>query len=167
MDDAAGRDAAGRETAGHHAEEDAVIRRLDELTDLFTRRLLDDRVKREAIDTLRDELDRSRAGLAAEYLLPFVRGLALVVDRLDRYDGPDTGFVMSVRAELLDLLATHGVDEVPATGAFDPARHEAVGSRAEPDAPAGEVLELRRRGYVRGTTVLRPARVVVNAAEDR
>ncbi|MBO0826447.1 MAG: nucleotide exchange factor GrpE [Streptosporangiales bacterium] len=146
--------------------DDEVVRRLDELTDLFTRRLLDDRAKRETIDALRDELDHSRSGLAAEYLLPLVRSLALVVDRLDRYDGPDADFVTSVRAELLDLLATHGVDEIPAAGGFDASRHEAVGTRADDAAAPGEVLELRRRGYVHGATVLRPAQVVVNAAED-
>lgn len=146
---------------------DEVARRLDELTDLFTRRLLDDRAKRETIDALREELEHSRAGLAAEYLLPLVRGLALVVDRLDRYDGPDGGFVTSVRDELLDLLATHGVDEIPATGGFDASRHEAVGTRTDDDTPPGEVLELRRRGYLHGTTVLRPAQVVVNGREHQ
>lgn len=146
--------------------EDEVVRRLDELKDLFTRRLLDDRGKRETIDALRGELDHARGGLAAEYLLPLVRGLALVVDRLDRYAGQDTDFVVSVRAELLDLLATHGVDEIPAAGGFDASRHEAVDTRVEPDTAPGEVLELRRRGYVHGATVLRPAQVVVNTVED-
>ena len=147
------------------SDEDEIVRRLDELTDLFTRRLLDDRAKRETIDALRDELERSRAGLAAEYLLPLVRGLALVVDRLDRYDGPDVDFVASVRAELLDVLGTHGVDQIRVDGGFDPRLHEAVDTRADPNVPAGGVLELRRRGYAHGTAVLRPAQVVVNRPE--
>lgn len=142
--------------------DDEVMRRLDELMDLFTRRLLDDRQKRAAIDALQGELDLARQGLAAEYLLPLVREIALVVDRLDRYPGVDQEFTASVAAELVEALARHGVTEVPACGEFDPQTHEAVESVDRSDVPTGQVVEVRRRGFTHPGAVLRPAQVVVN-----
>lgn len=142
--------------------DDEVVRRLDELQDLFTRRLLDDRQKRSTIDALREELDHARQGLAAQYLLPLVREVALVVDRIDGYTGSDPEFASSVGDELLELLARHGVDEISTAGAFDPARHEAVDTTVRPELPDGAVVEVRRRGYAHATGVLRPAQVVVN-----
>ncbi|MGH3096644.1 MAG: nucleotide exchange factor GrpE [Streptosporangiales bacterium] len=144
------------EDAGHVD----VVNRLDELRDLFQRRLLDDRGKREAIETLREELRQAKDGPFREFLEPLIHGLALVIDRLDRYDGADPQFVRSVRDELLDVLARHGVTQVEAD-VFDPDRHEAVASAATGGAPAGRVVELRRRGFAHGSRVFRPAQVVV------
>lgn len=142
--------------------DDDVVRRLDELKDLFTRRLLDDRQKRATIEALQEELARVRQGLAAEYLTPLAREIALVVDRLDRYAGPDPEFASSVGAELVDLLDRHGVTEVPADGEFDPQRHEAVDTSADPELPDGRVVEVQRRGFAHHAAVLRPTQVVVN-----
>ncbi|WP_412539635.1 hypothetical protein R8Z50_27875 [Longispora sp. K20-0274] len=41
-----------------------------------------------------------------------LRSLARIVQRLDRYDGPDRGFVDTVRDELVEALAGHGVGRV-------------------------------------------------------
>lgn len=141
-----------------HAE---VVKQLDELRDLFQRRLLDDRGKREAIEALREELRQAKDGPFREFLEPLVHGLALVVDRLDRYEGVDWEFVGSVRDELLDLLARHGVTEVEGD-VFDADRHEAVASAVIDATPAGHVVELRRRGFAHGSRVFRPAQVVVS-----
>lgn len=143
-----------------------VVARLDELRDLFQRRLLDDRGKREAIEALREELRQAKDGPFREFLEPLVHGLALVIDRLDRYDGADPQFVRSVRDELLDLLARHGVTQIEAD-VFDPDRHEAVASAAFGAAPAGSVVELRRRGFAHGARVFRPAQVVVTTEQSR
>lgn len=145
--------------------DDDVVRRLDELKDLFSRRLLDDRQKRATIESLQQQLDQAQRGLAADYLLPLVRELALVLDRLDRYQGPDAEFAGSVGAELVELLDRHGVTEVPADGEFDPARHEAVDTATAAGVPAGRVVEVRRRGFAYGAAVLRPAQVVVSAED--
>jgi len=48
---------------------------------------------------------------------------------------------------------------------FDPARHDAVAARSDPDAPAGTVLEVTRPGYGEGDHQLRPAQVVVAEAD--
>ena len=49
---------------------------------------------------------------------------------------------------------------------FDPARHEAVGSVADPSAPAGTVREVVRPGYGDGPRQLRPVAVVVATAAE-
>ncbi|GIG60178.1 hypothetical protein Lfu02_45500 [Longispora fulva] len=41
-----------------------------------------------------------------------LRSLARIVHRLDRYDGPDRGFVGAVRDELVEALAGRGVGRV-------------------------------------------------------
>ena len=152
------------EPAGERAGELAEItRRLDELTDLFVRRLSDDRARRAAVAELSEKLHQAELGPFRQYLQPFVHGLALVVDRLDRYEGADPEFAASIRAELLELLASHGVRQVAVGDAFDPAGHEAVEVRHDPDAPAGAVLEVRRAGFAHGSWAFRPAQVVVNA----
>ena len=143
-----------------------VLRRLDELTDLFRRRLQDDRDKRRLIERLDERLSQAEAGPFRQYLHPFVNGMALVLDRLDRYRGPDPEFVASVREELLQLLGMHGVTEVPVSGPFDPACHEAVDVREAPGAPPGTILEVHSRGFAHGSWVFRPARVVVAAARQ-
>ncbi|MGH3239451.1 MAG: nucleotide exchange factor GrpE [Spirillospora sp.] len=139
-----------------------VLRRLDELTDLFRRRLQDDRDKRVLIEKLGERLSQAESGPFRQYLHPFVSGLALVLDRLDRYAGPDAEFIASLQAELLQLLSLHGVNEVPVSGAFDPSRHEAVGVREAPGTPPGTVLEVYSRGLAHGSWVFRPARVIVS-----
>ena len=53
-----------------------------------------------------------------------------------------------------------------ALDAFDPARHEAVGTVSDPRAPAGTVLHVVRPGYGVGERQLRPAAVVVASRDD-
>jgi molecular chaperone GrpE (heat shock protein) len=64
------------------------------------------------------------------------------------------------------FAASAGVEMIFEEGVpFDPRIHEALVNRS-PDSPALEVLEVIQPGYVRDGTVLRPAKVVVGAAED-
>lgn len=144
-------------------EDGELARRLDELADLFTRRLSDDRARRLAVEELAERLRQAELGPFRQVLHPFVHGVALVIDRLDRYQGPDPDFAASIRDELLDVLERHGVREVSVQDGFDPASHEAVDLRHDPDQPPGAVLELRRTGFAHGGWVFRPAQVVVNS----
>jgi molecular chaperone GrpE (heat shock protein) len=144
-------------------EFEEVARRLDELADLFTRRLADDRARRLAVEELTERLRQAELGPFRQILHPLVVGVALVIDRLDRYQGADPDFAASIRDELLDVLARHGVREVSVADGFDPASHEAVDLRHDPDQPPGAVLELHRTGFAHGGWVFRPAQVVVNS----
>ena len=65
------------------------------------------------------------------------------------------------------MLARLGFARRDDTGAkFDPARHDAVASAADRGAPPGMVVEVVRPGYGDGEHQLRPAQVVVAAADD-
>jgi molecular chaperone GrpE len=131
-----------------------VHTKLDYLTSLFQRQL---------ISALDERLRQAEVGPFRQYLLPFVSGIALLLDRMERYEGPDPSLAVSVRDELLELLAAHGVQQVPASGRFDPALHEVAESRVDPAVPPGQVIEVFSCGLTHESTVLRPARVVVSA----
>ncbi len=61
------------------------------------------------------------------------------------------------------LLRQHGIETEEIIGQpFDPHRHEAVSQRHDPAQANHAVLEVFQRGYRRGETVFRPAKVVVN-----
>jgi molecular chaperone GrpE len=66
-----------------------------------------------------------------------------------------------VRRQLNDFLAGQGVEEIPATGKFDPNLHDAV-SQEESPTEEGEILRVTRRGFRLRDRLLRPASVVVS-----
>lgn len=142
-----------------------VAARLDELIDLFRRRLFDDRDKRRLIDEAFERVRTAESGAFRQILHPLVVGVALVVDRLDSYDGPDPGFADSIRDELLDVLQRHGVESVETLGHVDPRRHEVVEvvedqGGSVPSSGSLTVRHVVRRGYRHGDWVFRAARVV-------
>jgi molecular chaperone GrpE len=64
---------------------------------------------------------------------------------------------------ILDILKSHNVEQIQAVGAkFDPAQHEAMMHRAEPEKEDGIVLEEYQKGYKLNGRVFRPSRVIVN-----
>lgn len=70
-----------------------------------------------------------------------------------------------VRKQLNEFLSNQGVDEIPATGQFDPNLHDAV-SQEPSDQPEGEIIRVTRRGYKLRDRLLRPASVVVASASS-
>jgi molecular chaperone GrpE len=139
-----------------------------ELRDLFQRRLLDDRSKQQLYDELYRQLQFAQKGLVDQFIAPLVRELLLVLDRIDalRADSrsEQTDLLLeSVRDELVEVLTRRGLRVVHADGErFDPSKHEAVGriEVTDPDQ-VGQVIEVRRPGYVLEERLLRPAQVVV------
>lgn len=142
--------------------DDELLRRIDELTALCTKRFRDDWAHKASIEALTERLHVAEQGGFRLALHPYVVGTAMVVDRLDQYGGSDPEFVDSVRADLLEMLERHGVREVPTEGQFDPAYHEAVRVRQDPSSPPGTILERVRRGFVYDQWVFRVALVIVN-----
>jgi len=130
-----------------------IKQRLDELLDLFRRRLLDDKAKNALIDDLRRQLD-------AASLAPLYRELLHVVDRST---APANDLAVSLGEEIIAVLERHGVTVAPTDAAFDPHIHRLAETRVSP-LPAGQVVEVIRPGYCLGNLVLRPAIVVVSAA---
>ena len=69
-----------------------------------------------------------------------------------------------IRSQLLDVLASHGLEPIPALGEqFDPHVHEAVLYEPTAEHSEGEVIEEILRGYKLNGRVLRPSKVKVAA----
>lgn len=65
--------------------------------------------------------------------------------------------------QFLSILKTHECEQIKAVGEkFNPAVHQALTQRSEPDKGDMIVLEEFRKGYKMGEKVLRPATVIVN-----
>jgi molecular chaperone GrpE len=73
--------------------------------------------------------------------------------------------VRLVHRELASALAREGLAEIETNGHFDPHVHEALLSQPS-SAEEGSVIEVVQKGYRLGDRVLRPARVVVAAAQE-
>ena len=120
----------------------------------------------------RHEIDDSRQrvleGLTQE-LLPVLDTFSMA---LAAYDSQDESAdpkalvegVRMVRTMLAAALERHGLQEIPATGAFDPSRHEAVSVEASAEVPEGDIVRVMQTGYLLGDRVVRFSRVVVAGA---
>ena len=65
--------------------------------------------------------------------------------------------------QMLDIFKSHHVEQIKALGKkFDPALHEAIMQRAEPDGEENIVLEEFQKGYTLNGHVIRPSKVIVN-----
>ena len=69
--------------------------------------------------------------------------------------------VEMTRAALAAALASEGVEEIAADGAFDPHVHEALLVQPAEGVASGAIVQVVQRGYRLGDAVLRPARVIV------
>ncbi|MHC4173393.1 MAG: nucleotide exchange factor GrpE [Planctomycetota bacterium] len=71
--------------------------------------------------------------------------------------------------QMLDILKSHDVEQIKAPGEnFDPALHEAMMQKSEPDKEDNIVLEEFQKGYKLNGRVIRPSKVIVNKlTEDR
>ena len=66
-----------------------------------------------------------------------------------------------VRRQLNEFLTNQGVEEINATGQFDPNLHDAVSSE-EAEGEEGQILKVTRRGFRLRDRLLRPASVIVS-----
>jgi molecular chaperone GrpE len=65
--------------------------------------------------------------------------------------------------QILGILKSHGVEHIKALGEkFDPALHEVIMQKAEPEREENIVLEEFQKGYKLNGRVIRPSRVIVN-----
>ncbi len=71
--------------------------------------------------------------------------------------------VQIIYDQMLDIFKSHGVEQIKATGEkFDPALHQAMMQRAEPEQEEETVLEEYQKGYKLNGRVIRPSKVIVN-----
>jgi molecular chaperone GrpE len=65
--------------------------------------------------------------------------------------------------QMLDILKSHGIEQIEALDEkFDPAFHQAMMQKAEPDREENIVLEEFQKGYKLNGRVIRPSKVIVN-----
>ncbi len=71
--------------------------------------------------------------------------------------------IQIVYDQLIDVLKSHKVEPIEAKGQmFDPAVHQAMTQRAEPESEDNAVLEEFQKGYKLNGRVIRPSKVIVN-----
>jgi molecular chaperone GrpE len=107
---------------------------------------------------------------------PLLSDLLLVLDYLDMalaaqcstQEGKNLlAGVDMTKQQLVRALEREGLKAISESGAFDAAVHQAV-ERVETDERApNEIVSTLRRGYMLGTTVLRPAQVAVSVAPGK
>ena len=95
-------------------------------------------------------------------LLPVLDDLERALDAAEHHEEAKVlEGVRMTKDALAGVLASEGVEEIAADGAFDPHVHEALLTQPGEDVESGQVLQVVQRGYRMGDVVLRPARVVV------
>jgi molecular chaperone GrpE len=103
-------------------------------------------------------------GSLAKDLLDPLDNLARAIDHLrdSGVEGITAGLDM-VQKQLLDVLAKHGVEPIPAMGQpFDPNLHDALVQQPAADHPEGTVVNELSKGYKIRDRVLRPSKVAVS-----
>jgi molecular chaperone GrpE len=144
---------------------EAVRKEKDELVDRLQRVYADyanfqKRVPKNIADTVAYEKER------------FIRSFLPILDNFDRtlreaqsaqnVEAVTRG-VEIIRDQMLAILKSHSVEPIHALNEkFDPARHEAMLRRSEPDKEDDVVLEEFQKGYTLNGRVLRPSRVAIN-----
>jgi molecular chaperone GrpE len=155
----------GKEMEKLQQDIEAVRKEKDELTDRLQRVYADyanfqKRVPKNIADTVAYEKER------------FIRSFLPILDDFDRTlrevrSAQNVEAVVKgveiIRDQMLAILKSHGVEPIDALNEkFDPARHEAMQRRSEPDQENEIVLEEFQKGYALNGRVLRPSRVAIN-----
>lgn len=138
---------------------------LTQLTDLFRRRLMDDKVRNALTESLQEQVRESRDLLRRRQLASVINEVLLVVDRLQ--SEPATAeLVESAAGELLEVLARRSLEPVGVADMFDSSIHEAIAVvPATSQAPPGTIVTVHRTGYTLDGRLLRPAQVTVTTTD--
>jgi molecular chaperone GrpE len=68
-----------------------------------------------------------------------------------------------VLRQIQSFLRDHGVEEIEASGVFDPNLHDAMMQQASEAVPEGSIIAQTRRGYRLRERLLRPASVILSS----
>lgn len=100
-------------------------------------------------------------------LLPVLDDLERALDAAEHHEQAKLieGVEMT-RSALAATLASEGLVEIEAEGAFDPHAHEALMTRPVDGVEPDQIVQVVQKGYRLGDVVLRPARVIVAAAGE-
>lgn len=95
-------------------------------------------------------------------LLPILDDLERALEASCDLAGLQEG-VLRIYGNLKSLLRSHGVEEVPSDGRFNPEIHEAI---SVGEGEEGKILEVYQKGYFLGPRVLRHPKVRVGKREQ-
>lgn len=133
----------------------------DELDDRFKRVYAEFENYKKRSSKERQTLYNSILGDVVEAILPVIDNLENAV-KVETQDENYKQGVELVLKQLKDVLASKGVQEIPALGeTFDPSVHEAVSSVQDDTKGAQEIVQEYRKGYKIGSRVIRHSMVVV------
>lgn len=134
--------------------------RADDMTAVATRLRADfDNYRKRTNESIAKERDAGKTEVL-EKIIPMLdvveQAIGMITD-----DSVKSGVVM-IKDQMEALLHSFGVEEVDASGEFDPKVHEAI-MRVPCEKPeqAGAVHSVFQKGYTIGGKLIRPARVVV------
>ena len=121
--------------------------------------------RKRAVREAKAAQERGAIKLALE-LLPAIdnldRAVAHAASSEENGDGSLIAGIKHVHSDLIAALKRAEIESYSPDGEpFDPQYHEAVAQQPIEGAAPGTVVEVYQRGYRRGESVLRPARVVV------
>jgi molecular chaperone GrpE len=123
-------------------------------------------------ENYRKRVARESSNAQGRGAVSLAKELFPALDNLDRAlgaaadDDPLLEGVRLVRSELAAALARVGIESFSPVGErFDPALHEAMATTEQPvdGAESGSVVEVFQPGYRLGSSIIRPARVLVAA----
>ena len=148
------------------APSDDVARRLTEVEDRWRRAAADlDNARKQSAREIAWARDAERAR-AASVFLPVVDGLQDAVAYAGRGDPALMEGMESIRDQAVAALERLGYPRIDATGVpFDPRIHEVVSVVEQGEQPPQTVVAVHRLGFGTGDRLLRPAGVVVTAAD--
>ena len=125
-------------------------------------------------DNMRKRTDKEIAKARKYAIERFALELLEIKDNLERSlsddEGADEDVLEGVRLTLKSfeqVFERFSITEVPAAGQpFDPERHQAMSTLKTAEHAPNTVIEVVQKGYLLSDRLLRPAMVVVAAAED-
>lgn len=146
---------------------DDLDERRTELEDRWRRAAADlDNARKRSARELAMAIDAERARAAAVFL-PVVDGLQDAVSYARAADAGLAEGMESIREQAVAALERLGYPRIDQVGVpFDPRLHEVVSVRERGDDPPRTVVAVARLGFGSPERLLRPAGVVVTAAEE-
>jgi molecular chaperone GrpE len=119
---------------------------------------------RKRVEREREEIFRETTASVLKQLLPIIDDLERATQSIpeDMADHTWTQGVVLIKQKLHTLLQGHGLEPIDPLGeAFDPARHEAIGTDDGTEMESGHITTVLQKGYAYGDKVLRVALVRV------
>lgn len=138
-----------------------LVEEVSMLSDLFRRRLMDDKQRNQLYDALVEQNKKLNNQIEVRNFDAFVKELILICDRIEASEYK-TDFVSSIFDELQEVLRRRGVERILDLSKFDPSLHEAIEVvLAENNEEDNKIVAVKRHGYRVGERLIRPAEVVV------